>query len=320
MDPKVICEEFNNYFITIGDKITKQIPATNDRPQDFLDQKVYPTCFLSTTSLEEIKTTITHLKQSSSPGPDNIHPSTIKLATPYISPILVTLINYSFVDAIFPSILKQALVIPIYKADDKKDLSNYRPISVLNAFSKIYESIIKNRMMSHIDKHNIIFNHQYGFRKNHSTYMSIISLIDKITENLNNNDYTLALFLDFQKAFDSVNHNILLYKLEHYGIRGQIVNLVKSYLENRTQKVKFNNCTSEYQKVTIGVPQGSILGPLFFLYILMTFPKSPTYLPFSSLLMILHPYAQIKSLQIYMIKPVLFFPKFGTGVLRIKYR
>jgi len=196
-DPKVICEEFNNYFITIGDKIANQIPVTNDRPQDFLDKKIYPSCFLSPTSIDEIRTTITHLKQSSSPGPDNIHPSAIKIANNYISPILVTLINYSFTDAIFPSILKQALVIPIYKADDKKDLTNYRPISVLNAFSKIYENIIKNRLMSHIDKYNIIFNHQYGFRKNYSTYMSIISLIDKITENLNNNNFTLALFLDF---------------------------------------------------------------------------------------------------------------------------
>ena len=156
-------------------------------------------------------------------------------------------------------------MIPIYKKDDAEIYSNYRPVSVLPSFSKILERLIFNRCVDHLDKHDILNEKQFGFRKNHSTYMAIIELIDKINNAVEKRETTLALYLDLSKAFDTIDHNILLYKLEHYGFRGIVLNWFRSYLSNRTQYVYYNNCKSEKLDVTCGVPQGSILGPLLFI-------------------------------------------------------
>ena len=175
---------------------------------------------------------------------------------------MVILINNWLSESIFHDHLKLARVTPIYKDEDKKQFCNYRPISVLNSFSKIYETVLKNRLLSFLDQHNILYLHQYGFRKNHSSYMPIISLIDYITDHLENGMYTVSVFLDFKKAFDSINHDILLYKLNHYGIRGAAYDLIKDYLTNRLQQIIYNNVLSKYQKIETGVPQGSRT-PLF---------------------------------------------------------
>ena len=148
---------------------------------------------------------------------------------------MVLLINCSLDQAIFPDKLKKAIVTPIYKEEDKKVQSNYRPISVLSTFSKIYECVINTRLLNFFNKYDILYQHQYGFRKNHSTYMPMILLSDLISQNLDNGLFTLTIFLDFKKAFDSINHEILLLKLDYYGIRGNALELVKSYLTNRTQ-------------------------------------------------------------------------------------
>ena len=264
-DNQIISEGFNKFFVNIGKDIANAIPSTSNTPVDYLGPMTKESIFLSPTCLNEIITIIKELDQSACPGPDTIHPSAIKAACNYISPILVSLINYCLEDAIFPSKLKPAVVTPIFKDGDKANLSNYRPISILNSFSKIYEKVISTRLLSFFDSHNILYTHQYGFRKNHSTYMPIVSLTDRISDNLEKRLHTLTLFLDFKKAFDSVDHNILLYKLNHYGIRGRALELLKSYFTGRTQTVKFNNTFSSFQTIDTGVPQGSVLGPLFFL-------------------------------------------------------
>ena len=136
---------------------------------------------------------------------------------------------------------------------------------MLNVFSKIYEEVIKTRLNTFLNKHNIITDRQFGFREGHSTYMAVVKLLDQLTENIDNNLHSITVFLDFKKAFDSIDHSILLDKLEHYGIRGNALSLIRSYLTNRMQSVFFNNSLSTPQKVVTGVPQGSILGPLLFL-------------------------------------------------------
>ena len=166
---------------------------------------------------------------------------------------------------VFPSGLKLAKVIPLYKANDPTMFSNYRPVSLLPVFSMILERIMYNQLLSIINKHKLLYAYQFGFRKNHAPELALLCLVDKISDALENGEYVLGLFLDFSKAFDTVNHDILLAKLDFLGIRGICLQWFRSYLSNREQYVVYNDTVSSRQRITCGVPQGSILGPLLFL-------------------------------------------------------
>lgn len=166
---------------------------------------------------------------------------------------------------IVPSKLKIAKVIPLYKSENPELFSNYRPISILPCLSKILERLMYNRLYNFLAEHNIISKKQYGFRKNYSTYMALIDLVDKISSNMDHKKYNIGVFLDLSKAFDTIDHNILINKLQCYGIRGNACNWFKSYLNNRRQYVSYNKADSKYMTITCGVPQGSILGPLLFI-------------------------------------------------------
>ena len=154
---------------------------------------------------------------------------------------------------------------PIYKSGAKNEFINYGPISILPSFSKIYEKIISNRILSYVEKYGILAKSQFGFRKKHSTYMAMMQLYDKVSEAIDKNEFCVGIFIDLSKAFDTINHDILLQKLYTYGIRGIPNLLIKNYLENRKQFVDYKNCQSNMNDITCGVPQGSILGPLLFL-------------------------------------------------------
>ena len=143
--------------------------------------------------------------------------------------------------------------------------SNYRPVSVLPVFSKLLERLMYNRLLSFINKYKLLYSYQFGFRAEHSPNLAMIFLVDKISNALEKGDYVLGLFLDFSKAFDTVNHDILFIKLEHYGIRGLALEWFRSYLSERKQFVDYENVCSSKTLITCGVPQGSILGPLLFL-------------------------------------------------------
>ena len=157
---------------------------------------------------------------------------------------------------------------PIFKEGDHNKFSNYRPISVLTYFSKLLERLTYNRLLSYLNRFKLLNDIQYGFRQNHSTYMALLSLIDTLTNNFDNGETTIGIFLDLSKAFDTVNHSILTNKLYHYGIRGTSNNWFSNYLKNRFQCVHVNDTNSSYSEIHCGVPQGSILGPiLFILYI-----------------------------------------------------
>ena len=144
-------------------------------------------------------------------------------------------------------------------------VNNYRPISVLPVFSKIFERIMYNRLFEYLDTKKILYSHQYGFRKGFSTYMALVTLIDNLSTALENGEYAIGIFLDFSKAFDTVDHTILLKKLNYYGIRDSALQWFESYLDCRTQFVTYNGFKSKELQVSCGVPQGSILGPLLFL-------------------------------------------------------
>ena len=172
----------------------------------------------------------------------------------------------SFITVQFPTKEKEAHIIPSYKKGDKLECSHYRPISLLPNISKIIEKkSIYIRLYKLLEKYSSRYKKQFGFRNSHSTNHTLISITEKIKKSLDNNEYSCGVFLDFQKAFGIINHEILLKKLHHYGIRRITNEWFKSYLNDRTQKTKVNGSISEKIETTNGVPHGSILGPLLFL-------------------------------------------------------
>ena len=184
---------------------------------------------------------------------------------PYISVPLSYIFNLTFTTGKIPDDLKVALVTPVYKASEENIYSNYRPISVLPCFSKILEKLMYKRLIDYMHKNGTLTDCQYGFRSNGSTNYAIIELVDKITKAIENNEFTVGIFLDLSKAFDTVNHDILLSKLYFYGIRGSCHAWIKDYLSNRKQIVKYNQIRSSERLISCGVPRGSVLGPLLFL-------------------------------------------------------
>ena len=174
-------------------------------------------------------------------------------------------INKSFAKGIFPDALKIAKIIPIHKGDKKDVISNYRPISLLPSLSKIYERAIYSRLIEFLTQHIILSDDQYGFRKNRSPKLAILKLIGLILENLSKEKFVISVFLDLKKAFDTLDHDIMLKKLHYYGIRGVYHDWFKSYLCNRRQVTTINSIESNYANVITGVPQGSTIGPLLFL-------------------------------------------------------
>jgi hypothetical protein len=170
---------------------------------------------------------------------------------------------------IFPTWLKLSQVAPIFKKGDKDKLTNYRPISLLTSFSKIFEKVIYKRLDDHMTSNKILAKEQYGFRNNTTTEKAIYQLSNNILKALDNKYLVGGIFCDLTKAFDCVDHDILLGKLKFYGIKGSANNLIKSYLKDRYQRVVIRNKSSNtyysgWNKVTRGVPLGSVLGPLFF--------------------------------------------------------
>ena len=171
-----------------------------------------------------------------------------------------------FSTGIVPHDLKLANVVPVYKKGSQTSLSNYRPISLLSIFNKLLEKLMYNKMIKFLEKNDIFYTKQFGFRSKHSTDHAILCIIDRIQKAIDNRSFSCGIFLDFSKAFDTVNHEILIHKLEYYGFRGLVKQWFISYLSERRQIVTVNSVKSAECSVSCGIPQGSVLGPLLFLY------------------------------------------------------
>ena len=263
-DPSEVANAFNDYFSNIGAKLNDEIPTSNVSPLHYMSNFVTDSFFASPTDSDEVATLI-RAQVNKSSNLSTIPIFIYKLLSNTIAPILSELFNQSITQGIFPNCLKVARVIPIFKAGKKNLTKNYRPISMLPFISKIFEKLMCSRVNEYLKSNNILSKHQFGFRKNSSTDDAILEFIDNIHSSLNNQESVVTVFLDFSKAFDTVNHRILLQKMYKLGFRGIMLNWFESYLSNRKQFVNINNCNSHMTDVSIGVPQGSVLGPLLFL-------------------------------------------------------
>ena len=263
-DPVEIANKFCTYFTNIGPSLAKNIQSLHSH-RCFLTGSFTQSIYLNPTTKEEIIEIAKTFISGKAAGYDQIPMSIIKQSIHLISEPLTHIINLSIYHGIVPDEMKIARVIPVFKSDDQSLFTNYRPVSVLPSFSKFLERIIYNRLVHYLQSFNILCDNQYGFRKDHSTSLAIIDLYDKISTAFDQGEFAIGLFLDLSKAFDTVDHAILFDKLEYYGIRGLALDWIKNYFSNRTQYVEFNGKSSVRSKISCGVPQGSILGPLFFL-------------------------------------------------------
>ena len=279
-DPKNIVNIFNTYFSLIGDNLAKNIPPSNTNFVEFLGPHNPNSIFFVPTNRQEIMKIVSSLKDKKSSGYDGINNVILKSIIPFIADPLVHIFNISLLHGKFPNSMKIAKIIPLFKKGDKLDVGNYRPISLLSSFSKVLERIIYIRMMSFLKKYDVFSNFQFGFREKHSTVHALMSFVEKVAHAIDTSSHTVGIFLDFSKAFDTINHEILLYKLSHYGVRGKALEWFRSYLSNRKQYVHLNEHASELCNISCGVPQGSLLGPLLFILYINDFCKSSNSLSF----------------------------------------
>ena len=278
--PAEIAQAFNNFFTNIGPDLASKISSDNKHFTDYLSEPNENTMCLIPTNQHEILKIVKALKSKKSTGYDGISTKLLKQIIRNIVIPLEHIFNLSLSAGCCPDLLKLAKVIPIYKKDDPNKVTNYRPISLLPCISKILEKIIYKRLDSFLSLNKILTPAQFGFRKKFSTDFAITKLLDKVVHSLSEKNHIIALFMDLSKAFDTIDHNILLRKLYNYGIRGVAWSWIKSYLSNRQQYVLIDDVKSPISFINCGVPQGSILGPLLFLIYINDIVNSSSVLSF----------------------------------------
>ena len=255
---------FCSYFTTIADKLVSEIPKSNIEPQVYLKNKITKSFLMTPINNEDIENSIVLLKDNGC-GLSKFSTKVLIASRKDLSSILSHVFNLCINQSYFPTELKTGCITPVFKKGEKDDIKNYRPVCSLSPFSKFFEKIVYNRMISFIDKNYILSDSQFGFRKKKGTETALMNFMDFINKGLSKKQNVGTIFMDLSRAFDVMNHDILKLKLEHYGFRGIFLDFIMSFVQDRKYFVNVNGINSDVRTVNIGIPQGSTIGPLLFL-------------------------------------------------------
>lgn len=269
-NPESSVNSINSFFANVGKDLASKLISTSPDtstqvPHKEKDASVRESMVLLCTDEKEIEEIILGLRRDCATGWDGIPTSLVIDGRYTLIPVLKEVFNRCLLNGIFPTDFKRALVHPIYKSGDRHNPTNYRPISVLSTLSKILEKILNRRLIDYLDSKNLLAQNQFGFRANKSTEDAVLEVTGNIIENINRRQFSIGIFIDLTKAFDTVSVPILISKLYNIGVRGVVLDMFKSYLSNRKQRIKIGNYISQDESITYGVPQGSVLGPTLFL-------------------------------------------------------